>query len=266
MDPSSSTYRSTSQSKGDKKRSSPPPLRARPISPSPPPIVNGNSQSGSLNGVGSSTGSASASAYTSRSSATSRAGMSHSFANGVSSLNPYAPDGPFSYGAEAVDEPGMLDLTEPTSASGNMGEYAYSTTLRRQQSMEHGFPPFSPVHHHHGHRRTSSPHHSSPFRKRTGSNPYTADSSGSPYGRYEAVDEERDPGFMGRIWANGRRMLGKKDYEQLKEEEEDLQREKERRQRETPSSIYAHKTVDVSPPPGSVASSAVTDFPDNRKQ
>lgn len=243
----SSAYRSASQSRGDKKRSSPPPLRSRPISPSPPPpIINGNGNS--------STASASSSAYTSRTSATPRLGNHTPLSNGIgtaaASVNPYTPSSALTYGSGHVEEPAVMDLTDSgTPPPMGMGEYAYSTTLRRQPSIEHGFPNFSPPYGHgHGYgngaRRASSPHHSSPFRKRTASNPY-ANGIPSGSGRYDRVEEEAEEGPLSRMWGMGRRLFGKRDYEELREEEEGLQREKERRQAETPSSIYAHKTIDV---------------------
>lgn len=45
--------------------------------------------------------------------------------------------------------------------------------------------------------------------------------------------------------AAGRRLLGKKDYEELRMEEEEKRLSTERRQRETPSAVYAHKSVQV---------------------
>lgn len=47
--------------------------------------------------------------------------------------------------------------------------------------------------------------------------------------------------------ALGRKLLGKKDYEERRMEEDEKRLSTERRQRETPSSIYAHKSIQVGP-------------------
>ncbi|KJE02993.1 Ca2+-transporting ATPase [Cryptococcus gattii NT-10] len=98
------------------------------------------------------------------------------------------------------------------SPAGN-GGYAYSTTLRRQVSAD-VFP----------HRRREP-------------SPLTA----SPRAAREFA--HRDDGLLDRAIAAGRRLVGKKDYEALRIEEQEKRLSTERRQRETPSAIYAHKSI-----------------------
>ncbi|WVW84125.1 calcium-transporting P-type ATPase, PMR1-type [Kwoniella bestiolae CBS 10118] len=146
-----------------------------------------------------------------------------------------------------VDEPGKIDTTPVT----NNGGYAYSTTLRRQASVTEGFPSF-----HHSPkipttslRRDSSPHVASPYRSQHhggGGFPLTnggMDYEQSPFGG-QGRGEEEEEGFVGRLVGVGKRIMGKKDYEQVRMEEEEKRLQTERRQRETPSAIFAHKTID----------------------
>jgi Ca2+-transporting ATPase len=112
-------------------------------------------------------------------------------------------------------------------------QYAYSTTLRRQPSMEQGIFP-----------RSTSPHRASPYRSRTVSNPY---SNGFPLSNVDEVQDQyrqRDEGVLDRAMKFGKRMIGRGDYEEVRQEADGLG-DRERRQKETPSSIYAHKTVEV---------------------
>jgi hypothetical protein len=192
------------------KRRSPPPQRSRPQSPSPAiqASVNGSK--------------ASSSAYTTRTAAISRSGYA------AAAIADY---GPGSVGLEeAIDEPGvMVDM----SAEGQ-AQYAYSTTLRRQPSMEQGIFP-----------RSSSPHRASPYRNRAVSNPY---SNGIPLDNLDEggyTSRTRDEGVLDRMMKYGKKLIGREDYEEVRTQEEGLG-ERARRQKETPSSIYAHKTVEVS--------------------
>lgn len=192
------------------KRRSPPPQRSRPQSPSPAiqASVNGSK--------------ASSSAYTTRTAAISRSGFA------AAASTDY---GPGAVGLEeAIDEPGMMvDM----SAEGQP-QYAYSTTLRRQPSMEQGIFP-----------RSSSPHRASPYRNRATSNPYA---NGIPLDNLDEggfSNRTRDEGLFDRVMKFGKKMFGREDYEEVRTQEEGLG-ERARRQKETPSSIYAHKTVEVS--------------------
>ncbi|WWC61988.1 calcium-transporting P-type ATPase, PMR1-type [Kwoniella dejecticola CBS 10117] len=143
-----------------------------------------------------------------------------------------------------VDEPGRINEgPSTTSSANNNGGYAYSTTLRRQVSVTEGFPSFHHHQHHHSPRiptsslrRDSSPHNASPYR----SSHFPLTSGGLNY--QDAVEEQES--YLDKIVGMGRRIMGKKDYEELRMEEEHRKEENERRQRETPSSIFAHKSVD----------------------
>ncbi|OCF61009.1 calcium-transporting P-type ATPase, PMR1-type [Kwoniella mangroviensis CBS 10435] len=139
-----------------------------------------------------------------------------------------------------VDEPGKID-NGGTGTVTNNGGYAYSTTLRRQASVTDGFPPF-----HHSPRiptsslrrdSSSHVHAASPYRSQHN---FPLTNGGLDY--REPIDQEEE-GFIGRLIGVGKRIMGKKDYEQLKMEEEDKRIQTERRQRETPSAIFAHKTI-----------------------
>jgi hypothetical protein len=55
----------------------------------------------------------------------------------------------------------------------------------------------------------------------------------------------RDEGVLERVMKFAKKMIGREDYEEVRTQEEGLG-ERARRQKETPSSIYAHKTVEVS--------------------
>lgn len=110
--------------------------------------------------------------------------------------------------------------------------YAYSTTLRRQPSSDHVYFP-----------RSSSPH--APYRNRASSNPYA---NGLPMTNLEEeLPSQRPSSIIDKTLAYGRKLLGKRDYDELRQREEEADEalaQRERRQRETPSAIYAHKTVD----------------------
>ncbi|WVR06873.1 calcium-transporting P-type ATPase, PMR1-type [Kwoniella sp. DSM 27419] len=136
-----------------------------------------------------------------------------------------------------VDDPGSARDPGPSgSAVAGQGGYAYSTTLRRQPSMTDGFPPF---HHHHG-------HHQSPR------GAYRRDSSPHPYRRHPLTDapavfvdeESESSGLVGKVVGYARRVMGKKGYEEVRRDEEERRASTERRQRETPSAIFAHKSID----------------------
>ncbi|KAK8864588.1 calcium-transporting P-type ATPase, PMR1-type [Kwoniella newhampshirensis] len=139
-----------------------------------------------------------------------------------------------------VDEPGQYVDSGPSTLSGNgsgsagatnNGGYAYSTTLRRQASMDQGFPAFHSASSPRTRRDSST--HASPYRMTN--HPLTL-----PNGYVEQETE----GFVGRLVGLGKKVMGKKDYEELREEEEERRLSTERRQRETPSAIYAHKSVE----------------------
>lgn len=135
-----------------------------------------------------------------------------------------------------VDRPGRIDPgpSHAAESPGGNGGYAYSTTLRRQVSAD-VFPHFPHPHR----RRDPSPHIVSPYSR--GQHPLT----GSPRERLEFA--HRDEGLLENAMALGRKLLGKKDYEERRMEEEEKRLSTERRQRETPSSIYAHKSIQVGP-------------------
>ena len=143
-------------------------------------------------------------------------------------LQQYNPP-PLSASAGYVAEPeDVLSSTENgraggVSASPGVGTYAYSTTLRRQPSLTlDGHGPYGlPGHTSH---RASSP---------------------SPRGRRGSFGQDGG-GVFGRILDMGKRLTGR-EYERVGEEdEEERRRSIERRARETPSAIYAHKSIDVS--------------------
>lgn len=115
--------------------------------------------------------------------------------------------------------------TTGVQASPGVGAYAYSTTLRRQPSLNLDGPSSILPSHHHSHQNASP----SPFRRRS-------NSGGGAEGIWE------------RVLNTAKRVTGGDGYEAVDraEQEEERRRSIERRQRETPSAIYAHKTVDVS--------------------
>ncbi|ORY32918.1 hypothetical protein BCR39DRAFT_522368 [Naematelia encephala] len=123
------------------------------------------------------------------------------------------------------------ETSNTVRASPATGAYAYSTTLRRQVSQDSFQLP-----------RPNSPHHSSPYRKRTLS-------SSSYYGNGRPVDGTLEPpveedSLFGKLVHFARRITGRQEYEEVAQENEDRRRSLERRQRETPSAIYAHKSVE----------------------
>jgi Ca2+-transporting ATPase len=65
----------------------------------------------------------------------------------------------------------------------------------------------------------------------------------------EDADEvrERDVGVIAKVMSGVRQVLGKRGYEEIAKDDEDRRISAERRGRETPSAIFAHKTVAVSP-------------------
>ena len=136
---------------------------------------------------------------------------------------------PLSSSAKFVADPeDVLASTENgraggVSASPGVGTYAYSTTLRRQPSLTlDGHGPYG-LPSHSGHRTSSE----------------------SLRGRRASVGEE-EAGVWERMLNVGKRLTGR-EYERVGEEdEEDRRRSMERRARETPSAIYAHKSIDVS--------------------
>lgn len=122
------------------------------------------------------------------------------------------------------------------AADAQRGRYAYSTTLRRQPSAEPaGFGAFGGV------GRSSSPHHASPF-QRTAS--YRHDVSPRA-GHHPLSGEAEPPSLLGRVVDAGRKAMGKRGYEEIRIDEEERRRSQDRRHRETPSAIYAHRSVEV---------------------
>ncbi|TYJ58696.1 calcium-transporting P-type ATPase, PMR1-type [Cryptococcus floricola] len=187
---------STAHSSSSKRRS-PPVLRSHSPSPAPPP---------SLQAAASSSG------------------------------HPRAGVAPVSRGVYGGIPAGYSDLVSGDETEGPVGSssaqpnggYAYSTTLRRQRSID-VFPPFHPSS---GRRRDSSPHAASPY----GRSQFPL-SGGSEHG-------DQDEGFYDRIAKMGRKIIGKKDYEEIRQDNEEKRLSAERRQRETPSAIYAHKSIE----------------------
>lgn len=55
-----------------------------------------------------------------------------------------------------------------------------------------------------------------------------------------------EDGLIGRIVGSVRKVLGKRGYEEVARDDEDRRISAERRAKETPSAIYAHKSVAVS--------------------
>ena len=137
-----------------------------------------------------------------------------------------------------LDSPAMMSM--PLDLNDADGPFAYSTTLRRQQSMDH--MPFSHFPH-----RPASPHHSAlPYRKRTGSGgyqPYPL-SNGQPPVPPPDLAGGGVGGMLRSVLRLGRRLAGRPDYDLLEQQEED-RRSADRRAQETPSAIYAHKSIDV---------------------
>jgi len=120
----------------------------------------------------------------------------------------------------AIDGPARGKVQASTG-----GDYAYSTTLRRQPSSTFEGPGYAVPSQYHPHR-SSSP---------------------SPYGRRHSVGEQ-DASVWQKMVGMGKKAMGKEGYDAVNGEEEEEARRKsiERRARETPSAIYAHKSVDVS--------------------
>lgn len=154
---------------------------------------------------------------------------------------------------EAKEYPGLGGSRPPNTMNGltgfeegagravsdSSGGYAYSTTLRRQPSIDPSFPPFPSSH---------APHRLRGF-------------SGSSQAYGEGPSSSRRPGgldldpgsmddegsYTGRLVSWGKKMLGRPSddgYELVRAEQAEAE-ERQRRARETPSAIYAHKTVQV---------------------
>lgn len=220
-----------------KKRSSPPSTpvgRSRPHSPSPGPVSTNQ-----YNGLNGSVSVASSSALTSRNvNAVSRSGYAT------------APSGEYEYGTAstyggngitASDSPPGLTVDLTSSASGDVQQqqqplYAYSTTLRRQPSIEQGLFP----------RSNSRDRGQGSFRNRASSNPYGNTQMGD---LNEELGRSRDPTFIEKALSFGRRLVGRDDpqYDPLQDRDRDEDssiRDRNARQKDTPSSIFAHKSVD----------------------
>lgn len=143
-------------------------------------------------------------------------------------------------GTTPADEPGIMSGGESSSAvhaSPGVGGYAYSTTLRRQPSL--GTETFSTT----SLQRSASPHHASPYRKRTASETYS--NGRTPLDMEDAPRGQRD-GIRGKVSSLARKVMRRKGYEELARGEDDRRASAERRARETPSAIFAHKSIDVS--------------------
>ncbi|GFZ46784.1 Calcium-transporting ATPase 1 [Saitozyma sp. JCM 24511] len=141
----------------------------------------------------------------------------------------------YAYSPEIVDL-AVMDGPEPSSsaahAQSSTGQYAYSTTLRRQQSVD---PSGYPI------PRSASPHAGSPYRKRTASSSYP-NGNGSAQGM--APPHGTGMGLLDRVLDMGRKAIGRRGYEELANEEEGRRTSAERKAQETPSAIYAHKSVE----------------------
>jgi hypothetical protein len=61
----------------------------------------------------------------------------------------------------------------------------------------------------------------------------------------EDVGRERELGLVEKITKFGKKVLGREEYEPVRSQDDEGLADRARRQRETPSSIYAHKTVEV---------------------
>ena len=133
-------------------------------------------------------------------------------------------------GGESV----TVDLTSSGSGDGQQQPlYAYSTTLRRQPSIEQGLFP-----------RSSSRDRSNSYRNRASSNPY---GNAQMAELDEEIGRARESTFVEKALSFGRRMIGRDDYNPLQDRDtnlEDSSRERDSRQKDTPSSIFAHKSVE----------------------
>lgn len=220
MDPTSSS--------GAKRRRSPPARRSSPSLAQ----SGGNGGIGNGNGIGSSTGPGRIPTPLSTST-TNTSNMTH-----LNSGKPSTPDetpndsAPFGMG---IGNGAYPPSTTP-------GGYAYSTTLRRQVSGEFGRGrSISPVAFHHGHGHASGRGRSASIRG-------------------DGILEE-EPGIFERVLGSVRRVMGREGYEALPSHSHaaghgygptpgsaSAAETLEGRGQETPSAIYAHKTIDVSPP------------------
>ena len=135
------------------------------------------------------------------------------------------PNGVAVYGGSFTSDPEALELGESSGPQG--GPFAYSTTLRRQVSNDHGFPPLA------------GPSH--PHRKRTASNDLLN-------GRATHGHREGFLGTLDRISESVRKVVRRGGYQRVDQDDRGLD---ERRNRETPSAIYAHRSTEVTPFPAS---------------
>jgi len=125
-------------------------------------------------------------------------------------------------------------MDEINTGQPGSGGYAYSTTLRRQASLDPVSFPSS-----------SSSLLENPYRKRATSN--TNGYRVNPSELIEGSDGLRngDGGVVSKIMGRVRGILGKRGYEEISRDDEDRRISAERRAQETPSAIFAHKTVAV---------------------
>ncbi|KAL7421951.1 High affinity Ca2+/Mn2+ P-type ATPase-like protein [Cryptotrichosporon argae] len=119
---------------------------------------------------------------------------------------------------------------------GQPSAYAYSTTLRRQVSYgDLG----------HSGRRTSSPHASLRARAASTGAGAGAAAQGAGYEPWSAPEDDEAPGALERALEFVRRVTGRRaGYDEVEQDEERARRSLERKQRETPSAVYAHKSVE----------------------
>ncbi|ORX35719.1 hypothetical protein BD324DRAFT_631378 [Kockovaella imperatae] len=136
---------------------------------------------------------------------------------------------------------GNGQIQQPISSSLH-GPYAYSTTLRRQPSADHaGFQTFP-----HAWNGGSSSIRSSS--RGPGPGPgQRRDSDGSHRGRtngHTRMGDGDSKGIIGRFIGFGRRIWRGSEYEPIREEEEEGRDLVGGKDKETPSAIYAHKTIE----------------------
>lgn len=226
MDNGNGSRSARSSSFTGKKRSSPPSTpvgRSRPHSPSPGPVSSTNHINGSV---------ASSSAFTARN-AVSRSGYATAPSGVHGTATAYNGNG-LGVGGTDGNESATVDLTSSSSGDGQPQPlYAYSTTLRRQPSIEQGLFP-----------RSSSRDRAGSYRNRASSNPY---GNAQMAGMEEELGRPRETSFVEKALSFGRRILGREDYDPLQDRDRDMEdssRERDTRQKDTPSSIFAHKSVD----------------------
>ncbi|CAD6581870.1 MAG: High affinity Ca2+/Mn2+ P-type ATPase-like protein [Tremellales sp. Tagirdzhanova-0007] len=142
-----------------------------------------------------------------------------------------------------TDDPEVIDGGESSSAihpSPGIGGYAYSTTLRRQPSIERVYPPSL--------QRSASPHLGSPYRKRAASSSYR---DGRPIELTGDGGRGQGMSMQGKVMGMMRKALGRSGYEEVAQDEEDPSFSAKRRATETPtqdtlSALLAHPSEGLS--------------------